>query len=82
MHEPQTGKHSSWTQNASTSLAPPWQTSAHARWIFGGIFDYDAKAERLKTVPQLRQALIRDAGHMLHHDQPVQLARLLEEFLD
>jgi len=24
---------------------------------------------------------VQDAGHMLHHDQPEQLARLLEEFL-
>ena len=37
--------------------------------------------ERLKSVPQLRQALIEDAGHMLHHDQPGQLARLIEDFL-
>ena len=31
-------------------MAPLSQTSAHARWIYGGIFDYDAKAERLRTV--------------------------------
>jgi pimeloyl-ACP methyl ester carboxylesterase len=37
--------------------------------------------ERLKSVPQLQQALIQDAGHMLHHDQPEQLARLIEDFL-
>ncbi|MEQ1659272.1 MAG: alpha/beta hydrolase [Hylemonella sp.] len=37
--------------------------------------------ERLKSVPQLQQALIEDAGHMLHHDQPEQLARLIENFL-
>lgn len=37
--------------------------------------------ERLKSVPQLRQALVQDAGHMLHHDQPEQLARLIEDFL-
>ena len=37
--------------------------------------------ERLKSVPQLQQALVHDAGHMLHHDQPEQLARLIENFL-
>ena len=37
--------------------------------------------ERLKLVPDCRIALVQDAGHMLHHDQPEQLARLLEEFL-
>jgi len=41
---------SSWKQNASTSLAPRWLTSARALWRYGGIFDYDAKAERLRTV--------------------------------
>ena len=37
--------------------------------------------ERLKSVPQLQQALIADAGHMLHHDQPEKLAALIENFL-
>lgn len=37
--------------------------------------------ERLKSVPQLQQATIQDAGHMLHHDQPEQLAALIENFL-
>ena len=36
---------------------------------------------RLKHVPQLTQALIQDAGHMLHHDQPEQLATLIENFV-
>ncbi|HEX6829000.1 MAG TPA: alpha/beta hydrolase, partial [Burkholderiales bacterium] len=29
----------------------------------------------------LREAVIPDAGHMLHHDQPEALARVLEPFL-
>jgi pimeloyl-ACP methyl ester carboxylesterase len=37
--------------------------------------------ERLKSVRQLQQARIQDAGHMLHHDQPEQLAALIENFL-
>jgi len=37
--------------------------------------------ERLKKVPQLTQALVTDAGHMLHHDQPQQLATLIENFV-
>lgn len=37
--------------------------------------------ERLKSVPQLQQARIQDAGHMLHHDQPEQLAAVIENFL-
>ena len=37
--------------------------------------------ERLKQVPQVQIAVIQDAGHMLHHDQPAQLAALIEGFL-
>lgn len=37
--------------------------------------------ERLKSVPDCRRAVVQDAGHMLHHDQPHALARLIEDFL-
>src|SRR5690606_15351246 len=36
---------------------------------------------RIQFFRDVRTALVRDAGHMLHHDQPEELARLLEEFL-
>jgi len=35
---------------------------------------------RLQAVPQLRHVKIEAAGHMLHHDQPEQIAALIEEF--
>ena len=37
--------------------------------------------ERLQHVPHLSHAVVKDAGHMLHHDQPQELARLIEDFL-
>ena len=37
--------------------------------------------ERLKSVPDCRRAVVTDAGHMLQHDQPGQLAVLMENFL-
>jgi pimeloyl-ACP methyl ester carboxylesterase len=37
--------------------------------------------ERLRSVPDVRTAVIQDAGHMLHHDQPEQLAQLIDGFL-
>jgi pimeloyl-ACP methyl ester carboxylesterase len=37
--------------------------------------------QRIQAVPQLSQATIQDAGHMLHHDQPQALAELIENFL-
>lgn len=38
--------------------------------------------QRLTAVPQLANAVLHDAGHMLHHDQPHALAGLIEDFLD
>jgi pimeloyl-ACP methyl ester carboxylesterase len=37
--------------------------------------------ERLRSVPSVAQAKVSDAGHMLHHDQPEQVAQLMENFL-
>lgn len=37
--------------------------------------------ERLKAVAQLTPAVVNDAGHMMHHDQPQVLAGLIEDFL-
>ena len=39
-----------WKQNAPTLLAPLWPTSQFVPSNFGGIFDFDAKSERLRTV--------------------------------
>ncbi len=38
-------------------------------------------AERRAAFRDLRYATVPNAGHMLHHDQPEQVARLIEEFL-
>ncbi len=37
--------------------------------------------ERLLCVPDCRTAVVQDAGHMLHHDRPEQIAGLIEGFL-
>lgn len=37
--------------------------------------------QRLQCIPQVEIATIPDAGHMLHHDQPQLLARLIERFV-
>lgn len=36
---------------------------------------------RIKFIPNVTTALMADAGHMLHHDQPHALAALIERFL-
>ena len=38
-------------------------------------------AERRAAFGKLEHQTIQDAGHMLHHDQPEQVARLIEKFL-
>jgi len=37
--------------------------------------------ERLKALSDVRMGQVQDAGHMLHHDQPQAVARLIEDFL-
>jgi pimeloyl-ACP methyl ester carboxylesterase len=49
------------------------------RW-WKGKFTLAEYHERLEKVPQVRQGRVTDAGHMLHHDQPAQLAALIEDF--
>jgi pimeloyl-ACP methyl ester carboxylesterase len=38
-------------------------------------------AERRSSFSKLEYVTVRDAGHMLHHDQPEEVARLIEAFL-
>jgi pimeloyl-ACP methyl ester carboxylesterase len=47
-----------------------------------GKYTLEEYNERLAYVPQLSRGLVRDAGHMLHHDQPAQVAQLVENFLN
>ena len=61
-----------WVEAADDSLAQWWP----------GRFTQAEFHERLQSVAQLRKAVVPDAGHMLHHDQPALLARLIEEFVD
>lgn len=37
--------------------------------------------DRLKTIRSLRRVTVANTGHMIHHDQPGPMARLIEEFL-
>ncbi len=36
--------------------------------------------QRLRAIRSLRRVTVADAGHMLHHDRPDEIARLIEEF--
>lgn len=48
---------------------------------WAGKYALDEYHQRLTHVRDCRIAVVQDAGHMLHHDQPVQLAGLIEQFL-
>lgn len=67
-----------------------WQSvSAPTLWIEAGQSDTptrmklsaDQLAERRSTFGNLRHETVAEAGHMLHHDQPETVARLIEDFL-
>ena len=58
----------------------PWPTfAANLQTMFAG--REEEYRARLDSFPELREAVVEDSGHMLHHDQPQRLATLLEEFL-
>ncbi len=46
-----------------------------------GTYTLDEFHQRIQAVPALEIARIENAGHMLHHDQPAQLAALMERFI-
>lgn len=48
---------------------------------WGGKFTLEQYHERIRQVPNVEIALIPDAGHMMHHDQPQLLAELIERFI-
>lgn len=61
--------------------------SADVLWVMAG--ERDARSafadtaeyrERLSAIRSLERVTIAGAGHMLHHDQPAEVARLIEEF--
>jgi pimeloyl-ACP methyl ester carboxylesterase len=62
------------------TLAVEASDDSLAQW-WQGRYSLAEYHERLRSVPDARTAVIQDAGHMLHHDQPEQLAQLIEGFL-
>ncbi len=65
------------------------EVSAPALWVFGRnsagtgyLKDTPEQlSERKAAIPGCREAWVEDAGHMMHHDQPAAVARLIEDFL-
>ena len=60
-----------WAEGSDDQLTNFWGTRYPRE-------DFEA---RLALVPRLERAVLQNAGHMLHHDQPEALAARLSEFL-
>ncbi len=79
--------YAAWARISAPTLWIAAEDSHIPRWLGAhpeGEAATDALAEvrsRLQRVPGATLVTIPDAGHMLHHDQPAQVARLVEEFL-
>jgi pimeloyl-ACP methyl ester carboxylesterase len=65
---------------AAPTLSVEASDDSLAKW-WQGKYSLAEYHERLRSVPDVRSAVVQDAGHMLHHDQPEQLAQLIEAFL-
>lgn len=65
---------------AAPVLAVEASDDSLGQW-WQGRFTLAEYHERLKAVPDIRLGHVNDAGHMLHHDQPAEVAALIEAFL-
>lgn len=58
-----------------------WIDAAESETVARMKLTPEALAERRAAIKDLRHHTVRNAGHMLHHDQPEEVARLIEQFL-
>ena len=70
-----------WRCIEAPTLSVEASDDSLARWFKQGEYNLDEFHQRLTAVPDCRRARVEDAGHMLHHDQPAAVARLIEDFL-
>ena len=57
-----------------------WVDAAESKTLKQIGIDSEDYAERRAAYKVLRYETVQEAGHMLHHDQPARVARLIEEF--
>lgn len=67
-----------WRQVTAPVL---WVTAADSA-IFKQLFAIDSEEyrSRIACFREVREVMLQDCGHNLHHDQPQQVAQLIEEF--
>lgn len=70
-----------WSQIAAPVL---WVEAVETdiwRWLGPKENVRDEIDRRIHFIPDVKTAMVNDAGHMLHHDQPEILAQMIEQFL-
>jgi pimeloyl-ACP methyl ester carboxylesterase len=62
--------------------APVLWVTAPDSYVFKQLFAIDSEEYRARIAcfKDIREGEVQDSGHNLHHDQPQQVARLIEEF--
>ncbi len=63
--------------------APVLWVTAPDSFVFKQLFavDSDEYRARIACFKDIREVRVEDSGHNMHHDQPAEIARLIEEFL-
>jgi pimeloyl-ACP methyl ester carboxylesterase len=56
-------------------------TDSMSQW-WNDRYTLDEFKQRIASIPQLTHAVVEEAGHMLHHDQPQVVASLIEDFIN
>jgi pimeloyl-ACP methyl ester carboxylesterase len=69
-----------WRAISAPTLAVEATDNRMAHW-WQGRYTLAQYHQRLQAVPNCQQAVVENAGHMLHHDQPQAVAALIEGFL-
>jgi pimeloyl-ACP methyl ester carboxylesterase len=70
-----------WAQTTADVLWVEAEQTDIWKWMGGKERMRTEIASRQKAIPKLVTAMLADAGHMLHHDQPEVLAQMIEQFL-
>ena len=66
-----------WVAAAQTTILRWLERGTQARHHADG---FDIVRQRMANIKGARLEIVADAGHMLHHDQPAAVARLIEPF--
>jgi pimeloyl-ACP methyl ester carboxylesterase len=69
-----------WAQVTAPVLHVEAKDSATLKWIAGEV-PLETFRTRFSVFKDFREIVIDDAGHMLHHDQPVAVAQAIEAFV-